>query len=254
MAMLDYYVGAESIAEIGVVLPSYCPALSFGGALRALAAPAETYLAADAAAWRAGEPFRSGSEWDSRVMRFNLIALCSKALWSLLSQGALAEGGEMATIRVETDKIVRWVASGQPHKPVPPAAPSPTAATTAVETGAKALAEREQLWTVVLGLSRLARAAAPVQAATADAALELHDATLEYLAAHATCAFTEKGEAGQARARASQSATAAAAADAAPIAVVSARGGHPHDRRYASSCPHAAADERQQQLFLQLAI
>ena len=213
-ALLDYYVGAEALAEVGVTLPQYAAGgVSFADAFRTLAGPAEAYAphpprgasrarlallaapsstAAPAAAWRPGQPFRSGSAWDVTVMQAQLASLGGRALWALLSAG-----GDIDDIRSEADKVLRWVAesrvasvgSSSPRSPPAPLAPG-------IAIGPAAAAESpEALWQSALGLLSMARCCSPEAAVAADAALQLHDASLEYLAAWAVCPKVEAMEA-----------------------------------------------------------
>ena len=141
-------------------------------------------------------------------------------------------------IRAECFRILHWLAADRPET-TPPILPPTTdvrskgaAAAAASDRPASALAsigtgsgsasdgadkasmtragdDVDSLWRLALALLADARSHAPEAASAADAALELHDATIQYLAAHAT------SPRGEARAH---KASAAAAMTSSPLA------------------------------------
>lgn len=197
LALLEKHFEPSATAALGydkygIVLPAYNDRMSFADAMTAQTMDAGAYAASEATSrgameedWicmREAAPTAcaglSGEEDGSpaakvspeNVLRYRVALLAAKALWMLQ-----AAGGDLDLIRAEHTKILRWVSS---VTSIPVAEPS-------ARSAAGAAVARAQLWQVMFGCFMLARDCAPEPMAAADVALDLHDASVEFMVAHA---------------------------------------------------------------------
>lgn len=204
----------ELLEELGVAagappsppldLPAYSETLSFRAAFAAAgggAAASASYrddksivasvryfsrMCGDACDAEAAAPPRLGAR-ALQALRFSVASLSGKALWALM-----AAGGSLDVVRTEAEKMLRWLLSGRAAEgaaaagaaaAAPAAAQLDPAPKAGVFDGPRA---RDDAWALALRCLSAAVLCAPEGAAHAEAALELHDATIEYAAAHAT--------------------------------------------------------------------
>lgn len=165
------------VAERSLGLPPYQAGQTFCAAFRSVAAPANLQLP------RASYP--SAAAASSTTASYTVLSLTGKALWALL-----AAGGTLADVRTEADKILRWIAAGMGTS-------APVFSPPASSGGAARAAEVNAHWRLALDCLYGAHSTAPEPAAAADAALEAHDAVIEFLAAHATCRASERPQRGR---------------------------------------------------------
>jgi hypothetical protein len=139
---------------------------------------------------------------------FCLASLTAKSLWSLMSME-----GSITDLRSELQKLLRYVAAQGSNVPAPlmPKVPSSNMSSNSSrdsycssnssidedveETVPSVVEESTALWYGILGCFHIAREAAQERVAAADAAIQLHDATVQFLAAHACAPLSERREA-----------------------------------------------------------
>ena len=208
-----------------LLLPAYSSTLTFRGAFAAAGSPSFAYvgerslaasrsyyedMAAGATAGNGSSGISGGGGSSSsrsnngadalpsaaiRLLRYAAASQTGKALWALL-----AGGGCMDDVRRECEKVLQWIAAHRPPARTGSSAaggtvcapPTPAAALDAEVLGeASSPRKRDAAWSLALACLSAAARLAPESAAQAEAALELHDATIEYVAAHATCERVE---------------------------------------------------------------
>lgn len=168
-ALLEAHVGTVLVRDsLGLHVPTYQPGCSFSSAFRSVAA-----RAVDCSSSTSDTTLEPGGD-----TAYLLLSLSGKALWSMLSAG-----GTLADVRSEADKILRWISAGTG---------SPAPAYTADATSTAATVDTDALWRFALSCLHSAHLHSPEPAAAADAALESHDAAMEFLAVHLTCPLTER--------------------------------------------------------------
>ncbi len=122
------------------------------------------------------------------ALAFSIVYLLGCATWALTSRG-----GDLALVRYEGGKLAGYVSQGGR-----PAAGTGTRGESEGGRAAGCLTSEEEvqaLWTLLLDALTRAVRLAPDPASAAEAALTLHDASVEFLASVAVCGLGEAKEA-----------------------------------------------------------